>query len=149
MIYDMPACNKIATSMLMNSCSSPIESTSHLMDSLATVYGARLAVCELYNAGAEIPGVCTSFVPSYDLIGKMAGTGMPTAGILSDPRLSAITYDYRTAATTQKCTKALYKKPQSWTSFSNSKQNSLAICQAMRVEIDKGELRGALPRDMH
>lgn len=136
MVHQMPPCNKIATSMLMNSCSSPLETTSNVFDSLGTLYGTRLAVCELYNAGADIPTACVTFVPALELVRKVTINGLP--GAVNDPRMSYNSYDAQTTAASKRCTHALFQTPQSWTSFSNSKQNSMAICQAMRVEIDKG-----------
>ncbi|KAF2149553.1 hypothetical protein K461DRAFT_48432 [Myriangium duriaei CBS 260.36] len=140
LVQDLPPCNKIATSLLMHTCVSSPGSNANAMESLSTVYGTRLAVCELYNAGADIPAACTKFVPSQDMLGKLTAKGFIRNGGLTDPQFSYHAYDANTAAASQKCTKALYNKPQTWTSFSNSRQNSLAICQAMRVEIDKDEL---------
>lgn len=38
------------------------------------------------------------------------------------------------------CLKSLESRPQWWTSYSNSRQNAMVICQATRVEMEKEEL---------
>lgn len=139
-VHDMLPCNKIATSMLMNSCLQPADNGAPLLEALGTLYGTRLAVCELFNARADIPASCKPLVPTPELVTKATVKSFIRNGMLTDPSLSFDAYDSATAAASQKCTKALYSKPQTWTSFSNSKQNSLAICQAMRVEIEKGQI---------
>ncbi|KAI9925205.1 hypothetical protein MW887_006125 [Aspergillus wentii] len=40
------------------------------------------------------------------------------------------------------CLKSLESRPQWWTSYSNSRQNAVVICQAARVENEKEELLG-------
>lgn len=40
----------------------------------------------------------------------------------------------------EQCLKTLESRPQWWTSYSNSRQNALIICQASRMEKEKEEL---------
>ena len=40
----------------------------------------------------------------------------------------------------EQCLKALESRPQWWTSYSNSRQNAMVICQASRIEVEKEEL---------
>lgn len=40
----------------------------------------------------------------------------------------------------EQCLKALESRPQSWTSYSNSRQNAMVVCQAAQIETEKEEL---------
>ncbi|KAI7969967.1 hypothetical protein EIK77_000363 [Talaromyces pinophilus] len=45
-----------------------------------------------------------------------------------------------TAPIVEGCLRGLESRPQWWTSYSNSRQNAIVICQAARIEIEKEEM---------
>ena len=115
-----PSCNRAATSSLLTSCHSIEGPTNeHALDDVRSIYAAQLAVCELKGAGSQIPPFCS--------------TGMPldaTEAIESSKRHENVQL--------KQCLKSLESRPQWWTSYSNNKQNAVVLCQAARVEIEKG-----------
>lgn len=134
-----PSCNRLATSTLLTSCQS-IEgsnaNTEGLLDDLKSIYAAQLAVCELTGAGSAIPQHCGSLMWSETFTGKRG-----LRGILSS-RGETLHGNTRSRDIDQKrlnqCLKSLESRPQWWTSYSNSRQNAVVMCQAARIEIDKG-----------
>jgi hypothetical protein len=44
------------------------------------------------------------------------------------------------APVVEACLRGLESRPQWWTSYSNSRQNAIVICQAARIEIEKEEM---------
>lgn len=128
-----PSCNRIATASLLSSCQSlegsPKDSVNgpkqdwstesrHKMENLKSLYAARLAVCELTGAGAAVPLQCHPLIP--------------------DPRIKGIPQDFLEGKQLGQCLQALETRPQWWTSYSNGRQNAAVMCQAARIEIDKG-----------
>ena len=123
-----PSCYRIATSDLLDSChaldGSSADSEQDL-EFLKSIYAARLAFCEMEGAGSSLPYQCRTVKATTDI--------SPSQGA---------------KAHLEKCLQALEEKPQSWTSYSNSKQNALTLCKAVRADIDKGgQGSPTLPRD--
>lgn len=119
-----PSCNRIATSTLLDSCHSLDGSKKNAEESLEnvrSVYAAQLAICEIVSAGSAVPQACKSldFSPNTN-IHQMSG-------------FNTIRRDQLGL-----CLQSLESKPQWWTSYSNSKQNAMVMCQAARVDIEKG-----------
>lgn len=120
-----PSCNRLAASTLLDSCHTVDGSKQDAEDSLEdmrSVYAAQLAICEIVSAGSVVPQACTSLEVSPDKnIHQTSG--------------------YRHVRRDQLalCLQSLESKPQSWTSYSNSKQNAMVMCQAARVDIEKGK----------
>ncbi|KAL2217448.1 hypothetical protein M432DRAFT_617872 [Thermoascus aurantiacus ATCC 26904] len=135
-----PSCNRIAATRLLMSCQSVDTSKGHsatdtsmLLDNIKSLYAARLAVCELTGAGAAIPPSCSPLQVSAKLrreaVKSVAGDRPGSKMVDSIP-----------TAMLESCLKSLESRPQWWTSYSNSRQNAMVICQAARTEIEKEEL---------
>ena len=101
------------------------------------IYAARLAVCELNNARAYVPSACQVFVPTVKTTRKSSWAGYLTGNKPSQPRQQYPQYDEVTEEHLGQCLKALEERPQTWTSYSNSKQNAAVMCHAMRGEVER------------
>lgn len=129
-----PSCSKIATTNLLTSCQSlsapedPRESKAvNALDQIKSIYAVRLALCELTGAGTPIPTACAPLHIS---------TNKPNTAAVNSPK-----FEDRTSSTgLQSCITTLESRPQWWTSYSNSRQNALVICQAARIEVEKEEM---------
>ncbi|SLM36949.1 Nuclear fusion protein, KAR5 [Lasallia pustulata] len=136
-----PSCNRLAASTLLTSCQS-IEgsniNTEGLLDDLKSVYAAQLAVCELTGAGSSIPQHCGSLMWSEPSTGRQGLRGF------LGPRIEKLHGIAGSREIDQKqlnqCLKSLESRPQWWTSYSNSRQNAVVMCQAARIEIEKDDL---------
>ncbi|KAL4942608.1 hypothetical protein BDV06DRAFT_235338 [Aspergillus oleicola] len=140
-INSSSSCNKLAATKLVTSCESigrkseaPRNTDTYLaLEHVRSLYAARLALCELSGAGITIPPSCQSVnvsPPARKVYFGLYTTNTPAT---------------RAADTVPKeglapCLKSLESRPQSWTSYSNSRQNAVVICQASRYEIDKEDL---------
>ena len=131
-----PSCNRLATSMLLNSCQT-IEGTTHnieaTLDDIRSVYAAQLAMCEISSTGSSIPQECKSLQPVNELPGsqdsqKLSSEGNVRSGIKRNVGKHQLS----------QCLRSLESRPQWWTSYSNSRQNAMVMCQAARVDIEKG-----------
>ncbi|KAL6238817.1 hypothetical protein BDW75DRAFT_251988 [Aspergillus navahoensis] len=135
------SCNKLAATKLVSSCKSIGRNAESLggsdtyltLEHVRSLYAARLAICELSGAGISIPSACRS----------VNGSPLPRRGLWGrHTRHSVATedFDYIPKAEFEPCLKVLESRPQWWTSYSNSKQNAVVICQASRTEIDKEDI---------
>ena len=109
------------------------------VDEEATIYAARLAVCELSGADFLIPKECQAFIPSERATKKRGLRGYWSKSGPTEPSTAFQYYDTITQANLQQCRKALGSSAQSWTSYSNNRQNAVVMCQAMRSEVEKDE----------
>jgi len=134
----MPPCNQIASAALLNTCASLEGDAGQIIEQVKTVYAARLAICELLDAGIDIPPECSTFVPESNDLREQELRGFFHSGTISKPTLHYPQYEHSTSKHLNRCAQALHQTPQFWTSFSNSKQNALVMCHAMRAPIDKG-----------
>ncbi|KAG8532896.1 uncharacterized protein KY384_002774 [Bacidia gigantensis] len=118
-----PTCIRYATSTLLYSCQA-IEASNqdaeNDLEDLKSVYATQLAICELSDAGSSVPQSCK---------GLAVTPGMKSTEHLKWIRKSKIS----------ECLKALESRPQSWTSYSNSKQNAVTLCRATRIDIEKDD----------
>ncbi|OCL08094.1 hypothetical protein AOQ84DRAFT_47348 [Glonium stellatum] len=142
-----PSCNRLAALTLINSCQSlelsakssiNVETRSELiLDAVKSEYAARLAVCELISAKANIPRDCSVFVPSSYGCAKFRFRSLFT----QQESHSQNELCYPEASTSQfgQCLQALESKPQWWTSYSNARQNAVVMCQASRDAIERDE----------
>jgi hypothetical protein len=122
-LQSAPSCNSLATSSLLNACQSIDGHPSGVQSALNDVrsrYAAQLAVCELREAGSDTPPFCDMI--SSSAAGKAGGVNSDTF-----PRSQL-----------EACLKSLESRPQWWTSYSNSKQSAVMLCQAAQAEIEKG-----------
>lgn len=135
------SCNRVAASKLLASCKSIDVGTADEgkptitpFDRVRSVYAARLALCEVAEAGAVIPSSCS---PLY-----IATTSKKTASkhTLHQQWATPDHLDPNAIESLDSCLRALESRPQWWTSYSNNKQNALIICQAARAEVEKEEL---------
>ncbi|KAL9101507.1 MAG: hypothetical protein Q9163_003233 [Psora crenata] len=121
-----PSCNRLATSTLLDSChsidGSKGDAESHIED-VRSIYAAQLAICEIAGANSTVPSPCRTLAPSPD-----------TRSLRDGPSLRL------RKAQLGECLQALESRPQWWTSYSNSRQNAVVMCQAARVDIDKDDL---------
>lgn len=101
---------------------------AHTLDRVKSIYAARLALCELSGAGATSPLSCSSIRIAADRIHNESAI---------DPMDIA---DDFAAPIVEGCLRGLESRPQWWTSYSNSRQNAIVICQAARIEIEKEEM---------
>jgi hypothetical protein len=131
----LPSCSRIAAMKLLTSCQSLSSSETsggaeiaHILDRVKSIYAARLALCELSGAGAAIPLSCSSIRIASDRIRNESAID-----------LMDIADDFA-APIVEGCLRGLESRPQWWTSYSNSRQNAIVICQAARIEIEKEEI---------
>jgi len=120
-----PSCNRVATSNLLKDCKSiegPSTNVQPALEDIRSTYAAQLAVCEVRGAGLQIPPYCD-------------------ISFASDASKSTRGFDRPGSAQLRHCLKSLESRPQWWTSYSNSRQNAVVLCQAARVEIEKGKSR--------
>ncbi|KAI5290624.1 hypothetical protein KEM54_000970 [Ascosphaera aggregata] len=120
------SCNRLAASDLVVSCQSlstreeVSKPDSRVLDTVKSLFAARLALCELEDAGASIPDECAPISThqhhSHDQNPRN------TMRIVLEP-----------------CLRLLESKPQWWTSYSNNRQNAGIMCEAARIEIQKEE----------
>lgn len=136
-----PSCNRIAASKLLASCKSIEKSASDerqptltSLDRVKSVYAARLALCEIAEAGAAIPSPCSplyiSSSPKKAVSGSIFGQQWATPDQLNPTSMESL----------DSCLHALESRPQWWTSYSNSRQNAVMICQAARIDLEKEEV---------
>ena len=120
-----PSCNRLATSTLLDSCQSVDGSSQNAevsLEDVRSVYAAQLAMCEIVSAGSTVPQTCKSLAsPLGTDVHQMSG-------------FKSIRRDQLGL-----CLQSLESKPQWWTSYSNSKQNAMVMCQAARVDLEKGK----------
>ncbi|KAF4229579.1 hypothetical protein CNMCM6805_001255 [Aspergillus fumigatiaffinis] len=135
-----PSCNRIAASRLVASCQSIGGTTDHTepntylaLEHVRSLYAARLAVCELDGAGASIPPPCLP-------VTLMAPRKKGFFGFSSNHKSTTTTADSMPTEVLESCLRSLESRPQWWTSYSNSRQNAMVICQATRLETEKEEL---------
>lgn len=135
-----PSCNRIAATRLVTSCQSiggktdDTETDTHVtLDHIRSLYAARLAICELNGAGTTTPPPCApvTVIPSN----KKGFLGFSNK---YKPQVNVA--ESIPADLLEPCLKSLESRPQWWTSYSNSRQNAVVICQASRIETEKEEL---------
>ena len=143
----VPSCARYATATLLRSCQDVEgakdngrgpESSETTLDQVKSVYAARLAVCELIEAGATVPAQCASLTPP------------PKPSNLQRGYTTFFQWNKRVAETGDggmvgidsegliHCLKSLESRPQWWTSYSNSRQNAAVMCSAVRGQIERG-----------
>lgn len=121
-MHSAPSCNRMAVSNLLASCQS-LEGHSAMvepaLDDIRSTYAASLAICEIEGAGSLVPPHCD--------IAELSNSDQVVRG-----------YVRRSGGQLKQCLQSLESRPQWWTSYSNGKQNAVLLCQAARVEIEKG-----------
>ena len=118
-IQTSPSCHRIAASMLLDSCHSIEGSESDAeasVEDYRSIYAAQLAMCEIGSANSVKPQSCDHLVVK---------SKSKAVGNVRKDKLS-------------QCLHSLESRPQWWTSYSNNKQNAGVMCQAARIDIEKG-----------
>lgn len=135
-----PSCNRIAATRLVTSCQTFTDGGDHTqsydaesLDSLRSTYAARLALCEIDGAGTAIPPSCLAVTVSQP-------PQKSRFGFVNRHKSHDTSMDQIPKQILEQCLKTLESRPQWWTSYSNSRQNALIICQASRMEKEKEEL---------
>lgn len=134
-LTDKPECHKAATHQLITSCQSIREDTLHPKPSLEdlekrkSIFAARLAICELQEANANTPPQCKAIVSSS--VAAYDGSSSSPSQLSADQQVR----DDELRA----CLRALEAKPQSWTSYSNNRQDVTLLCDFSRNQIIKDE----------
>jgi len=132
-----PSCNRLAAAKLVTSCQSiskdnGLGSDNYvILERIRSLYAARLAICELDGAATSIPASCSAVTVSLqkkNFFG-FSGKNKSQNDVENIPQHLL-----------ESCLKSLESRPQWWTSYSNSRQNALVICQAARIEGEKEEL---------
>ena len=126
-IQASPSCQRLATSKLLDSCQA-IDGSRHgseaFVDETRSTYAAQLAVCEIQSANTVVPHTCEAL--SLSRKSRTSPAHGSDKRIVRKEELSA-------------CLQVLESRPQWWTSYSNSRQNAVIICEAARSDIEKGE----------
>lgn len=127
-----PSCSRVALQGLITECESVgRSSTTELqLEEVREQYAARLAICEVSAAGVAPPKECQVFVSSEHR-SKNARNRQTCRATPCFEKL--------TRRQVKPCLGALHRETQFWTSFSNSLQNVVHVCQASRVWVEKGE----------
>lgn len=149
----LPSCGKMAVSALMYSCAALEGKSSAGIDSQGeaqapdvdlrgekVLYATRLAVCELSESKAYIPRECTSFVPTRENTKKTGFLGFITENGPSKPIVNYPRYEEATTQDLDICLSALQNSAQTWTSYSNARQDAVNLCHAVRGDIEKDEI---------
>ncbi|KAJ0417824.1 hypothetical protein BJY00DRAFT_303131 [Aspergillus carlsbadensis] len=136
-----PSCNRMAAGKLVTTCQSigrkPETSADpdmrNTLDYVRSLYAARLAICEITGAGTPIPSSCLAVNASpSQKKGFWPFSSKETSADSDTENLSRNDLEH--------CLQSLESRPQWWTSYSNSRQNAVVICQASRAEKEKEEI---------
>lgn len=131
------AATKLVTScQVIESSADNIGAKDYLtLESLRSLYAARLAICELDGAAVSIPAACAP-------VNVLHSQKKSRFGFLAKHETKPhIEHDFPQQVL-KPCLQSLESRPQWWTSYSNNRQNALVICQAARIENEKEELLG-------
>ena len=130
-----PSCNRVAASVLLDSCQSIDGSTTSAESSLEdvrSIYAAKLAMCEIVSAGSVVPSECKP-VQAVDANSKTRAQNAEANG-KTKPRAA----NHLEPRHLRQCLQSLESRPQWWTSYSNNRQNAMVMCQAVRTDVEKG-----------
>lgn len=134
-----PSCNRIVANNLLSSCKGIEGSPTHqeaALDDTKSVYAAQLAMCEIASTGVAIPSECKLLTPPSDKEGLKQLSGPNAAKFGGAMKIYS--------RHLRQCLKALESRPQWWTSYSNSRQNTVLLCQAVRIDIERGTVISSL-----
>lgn len=109
------------------------------LEDIKSIYAARLALCEISSTGLVIPSDCKVLMPLDDLVEE---GGIEC--ILGSGRAKSSAYGNIGNRQLSQCLRSLESRPQWWTSYSNSRQNAVIMCQAARVDIERGKVKDVL-----
>jgi len=143
-IESKSSCFRLAASSLLTSCKSleklssdPIKDSEARTESLNEQYAARLALCELDGARVGIPRTCNALRATEAACPRKGATGWFFKTEQAENKQTRLCYSRTTHAQFLACLSDLHKLPQSWTSYSNARQNAHVICHASRLAVEK------------
>lgn len=119
----MNDCQRLEEDDNFNSNASPYEDEDRLMDYTYS-YALSLAMCDLSVARQTIPYSCRHFQDST------------LVGLSTKDRKQEM---HVTHEQIQACVSSLYLDNNSWTSFTSNKGKATLLCQASRIDIQKGK----------
>ncbi|KAF2116143.1 hypothetical protein BDV96DRAFT_598903 [Lophiotrema nucula] len=135
------SCFSLATLHLINECKALEQGEDYiqadhdtLLDDAQSEYAARLAVCELDQANAQIPRECRILLPSREACVKNRFPAWFSRQV--NPSKDECYYPYESSKL-RKCLPALEARGTAWTSYSNARQNAEVVCRASREVVDK------------
>ncbi|KAF2098357.1 hypothetical protein NA57DRAFT_77147 [Rhizodiscina lignyota] len=143
-----PSCHQAATVDLIDSChslgqgydSTMTKDVEKMLDATRNEYAVKLAACELNSAQASVPKQCARFTPSIEAC-KDSDWFKSTKGSVQPRQTNDGTcYPHYSLTHVQRCITALSDKAQTWTSYSNARQNAMVVCHASREAIDRETL---------
>ena len=143
-----PSCHKLATVTLLRSCQSIHPNSNQKgkagvaerLDRVKSIFAARLAVCELIDANAAIPHQCNSLQVQVHLEKRSMLKRFTTSSSSNRENTVSNESGDEPSLEISNCLGALESRPQWWTSYSNARQNAIAICEATRSEVEKGKV---------
>ncbi|KAL1306044.1 hypothetical protein AAFC00_004171 [Neodothiora populina] len=146
-VNNMPSCAKVASAALLNSCAQldsdaaakMNEGLDIMLDKSKSIYATRLAVCEILDVGAHITSACSTFKPKTRNSRTSGFTAYIRRQKTSPSMAHYDVYDQETIKQLDSCKATLHATPQSWTSFSNARQNAVVMCNAMRAEVERDD----------
>lgn len=129
-LQSSPSCSRKALHGLISECESLHRSsnTETALEEIKEQYAARLAICEVSAAGVAPPAECQVFIS----LEERSCSSPPCFERLHQSQVKS-------------CLGALHKENQLWTSFSNSLQNVVHVCQASRAWVEKGQYLASRP----
>lgn len=152
--HDASSCSQLALDTLHQSCQTFKHDDSiqhgqdHIeLDFIKDTFAARIALCELASAQTSIhntiPKACTPLLPVGLLVEKsrilcmVSGAGCKKQQNPTQKKDRA--FHHVSKSQVQTCFSAMVEQPQSWTSYSNARQNAWFMCHAARSEIRQGK----------
>lgn len=133
-LNEQPACHQGAAVQLITSCQSVKQETinrklsSEKLEQMKSIYAARLANCEQRQTGAADPLACSPIMAFSSVVHNDPSSELPkTSGRMSMEHIS----DAELTA----CVETLNSTPQSWTSYSNGRQQAESICDVSRTDV--------------
>lgn len=142
-------CASIAIEDLLASCqglevgtaSQEMDDHSGPLEQVRTIYAARLAICEITEAGASLPSQCAAMAPQACRSSRWSPWLRKQHDLKSHDRQLCFAPTSQTQLMT--CLRALEARAQWWTSYSNARQNAVIMCQASRhtLEMSKSEVK--------
>ena len=133
-----PSCNRLAAWTLLNSCQN-IEGSAYdhegSLDDTKSIYAAQLAMCEISSTGLDLHPECEMLKLTISNDGLRKPGGYSTDGKVNHRSQKKVG-----KRELSQCLRSLESRPQSWISYSNNRQNAVVMCQAARVDTDRGKV---------
>ncbi|KAF2874500.1 hypothetical protein BDV95DRAFT_592567 [Massariosphaeria phaeospora] len=133
----LPSCQRKATAELIKDCKTLEHSPGYVafseevaLELVRTEYAVRLALCELQVGEDTVHPACKPAVLSRESCHDNRFRSWLSGS--NDECFRGFSKEQQ-----KKCVRALGSQPQTWTSYSNARQNGVIVCQASRINIDR------------